>query len=41
VNKGDVRVFIVVIAAIGAAGILMNALRDNEFIKMAINGYDA
>ena len=41
VNKGDIRVILCTTAAIFLAGLAMNALRDNEWVKMAINGYDA
>ncbi|MFN4231359.1 hypothetical protein [Parvibaculum sp.] len=40
-NKGDIRVFVITVGAIFAAGLLMNALRDNDWVKQAISGYDA
>lgn len=30
-----------VIIGVIAAGVLMNALRDNEYVKKAINGFDS
>ena len=39
-NKGDVRSFVIVVGGIFAAGLVMNALRDNSFVQMAIAGYE-
>ena len=40
-KKDDVRSFLIVVAAIMAAGYAMNAMRDIEIVKGAIAGYDA
>lgn len=39
-NKGDARTLAVVIGGIFIAGLVMNALRDNSFVAMAISGYE-
>lgn len=39
-NKGDVRTFVVVVAAVFAAGLVMNTLRDNSLVQQAIAGYE-
>lgn len=39
-NKGDIRTLVVVVGGIFCAGLVMNALRDNAFVAMAINGYE-
>jgi hypothetical protein len=40
-TKGDMKHVALTIAAIFAAGYLMNALRSNDLVNQAISGYDA
>jgi len=40
-SKTDIRSFLIVVAGIFAAGYAMNAMRDMDFVKRAISGYDA
>jgi hypothetical protein len=40
-NKGDMRILFITVGAIFVAGLLMNALRDQDLVKKAISGYDA
>ena len=39
--KTDLKMIGLVAAGVFAAGFIMNALRDNDFIKSAIGGFDA
>ena len=39
-TKGDMRAFVMMVGAIFAAGLLMNALRSNDIVKQAISGFD-
>lgn len=40
-NLPDVKIVLAVVCGVFIAGLAMNALRDNSFVKNAINGYDA
>tara|TARA_R110002110_G_scaffold114508_3_gene284119 strand:+ start:940 stop:1065 length:126 start_codon:yes stop_codon:yes gene_type:complete len=40
-SKGDVKHVGLTVGAILIAGLLMNALRNNQFVGQAIAGYDA
>lgn len=38
---GMLKATIPVVIGVIAAGVLMNALRDNEYVKKAIDGFDS
>lgn len=40
-SKGDMKMLAIVVAGVFAAGWLMNAMRDNDQVNKAINGFDA
>ena len=40
-GKTDMKTVGLVALGVFVAGLVMNALRDNSFVKHAINGYDA